>query len=1074
MHPAIPVGTGPLAPEDVVAVARDGRPVRLTDESVAAMERARTVVDDLAAASTPAYGISTGFGALATRHIPEEKRAQLQRSLVRSHAAGSGPEVEREVVRALMLLRLSTLATGHTGIRVETAQLLADLLSHGITPVVHEYGSLGCSGDLAPLSHCALALMGEGPVRDAAGTLMPAAEALAAAGLAPVELAAKEGLALINGTDGMLGMLVMAIADLRRLLRTADVAAAMSVEGQLGTDRVFAADLQALRPHPGQALSAANLVALLDGSGVVASHRGPDCNRVQDAYSLRCSPQVHGAARDTVEHAALVAGRELASAVDNPVVLPDADGGPRVESNGNFHGAPVGYVLDFLAIVAADVASISERRTDRFLDKSRNHGLPPFLAGDPGVDSGHMIAQYTQAAIVSELKRLAVPGLGRLHPLQRDAGGPRVDGLVGRAQAAALGRRADPGGRGRGAHRRPGARPARPPGAVAGHRRRRPPAARGGHRGPRPRPPPRPRDRDRRRAGPVRCRPQSRRRSDRRAAMNHRLPIHAAHGTALTARSWQTEAPLRMLMNNLDPDNAERPEDLVVYGGTGKAARSWEAYDALVRTLETLGDDETMLVQSGKPVGVMRTHEWAPRVLIANSNLVGDWANWEEFRRLEDLGLTMYGQMTAGSWIYIGTQGILQGTFETFAAIADKRFGGTLAGTITLTAGLGGMGGAQPLAVTMNDGVAICVEVDQARITRRIEHRYLDEQADSVEDAVRRAVAARDERRPLSIGLLGNAAEVFPLLLEMGAPLDIVTDQTSAHDPLSYLPVGVAVEDWADAAARDPDGFTKDAQASMAAHVRAMVELQDAGAEVFDYGNSIRDEARKGGYDRAFEFPGFVPAYIRPLFCEGRGPFRWAALSGDPADIAATDRAILELFPAEESVQNERLHKWITMAGERVAFQGLPARICWLGQGERHLAGLKFNEMVASGELKAPVVIGRDHLDCGSVASPYRETESMLDGSDAIADWALLNALVNTASGATWVSIHHGGGVGMGRSIHAGQVCVADGTDLAAQKIERVLTNDPAMGVIRHVDAGYDRAAEVAAERGVRIPMAEG
>ncbi len=549
---------------------------------------------------------------------------------------------------------------------------------------------------------------------------------------------------------------------------------------------------------------------------------------------------------------------------------------------------------------------------------------------------------------------------------------------------------------------------------------------------------------------------------------NPRLPIHAARGTELTARSWQTEAPLRMLMNNLDPENAERPEDLVVYGGTGKAARSWEAYDALVRTLTTLGDDETMLVQSGKPVGVMRTHEWAPRVLIANSNLVGDWANWEEFRRLEDLGLTMYGQMTAGSWIYIGTQGILQGTFETFAAVADKRFGGTLAGTITLTAGLGGMGGAQPLAVTMNDGVCICVDVDQARITRRIEHRYLDEQADDVEDAVARAVAARDERRPLSIGLLGNAAEVFPRLLEIDAPIDIVTDQTSAHDPLSYLPLGVSVEDWPDAADRDPDGFTKDAQASMAAHVRAMVEFQDKGAEVFDYGNSIRDEARKGGYDRAFEFPGFVPAYIRPLFCEGRGPFRWAALSGDPADIAATDRAILELFP-----DNERLHKWIKMAGERVHFQGLPARICWLGYGERHLAGLKFNEMVASGELKAPLVIGRDHLDCGSVASPYRETEAMLDGSDAIADWAILNALVNTASGATWVSFHHGGGVGMGRSLHAGQVCVADGTDLAAQKIERVLTNDPGMGVIRHVDAGYDRASEVAADRDVRIPMSE-
>ncbi len=553
------------------------------------------------------------------------------------------------------------------------------------------------------------------------------------------------------------------------------------------------------------------------------------------------------------------------------------------------------------------------------------------------------------------------------------------------------------------------------------------------------------------------------------AETNPRLPIRAARGTELTARSWQTEAPLRMLMNNLDPENAERPEDLVVYGGTGKAARSWEAYDALVRTLTTLADDETMLVQSGKPVGVMRTHAWAPRVLIANSNLVGDWANWEEFRRLEDLGLTMYGQMTAGSWIYIGTQGILQGTFETFAAIGDKRFGGTLAGTITLTAGLGGMGGAQPLAVTMNGGVAICVDVDQSRITRRIDHRYLDVQADSVEHAVQLAVEARDAGTALSIGVLGNAASVFPALLSSGAPIDIVTDQTSAHDPLSYLPVGISFEDWHAAAAADPVEFTRRARESMAVHVRAMVEFADAGAEVFDYGNSIRDEARKGGYDRAFAFPGFVPAYIRPLFCEGKGPFRWAALSGDPEDIRKTDEAILELFP-----ENARLHTWIRMAQDRVHFQGLPARICWLGYGERHLAGLRFNEMVASGELSAPIVIGRDHLDCGSVASPYRETEAMLDGSDAIADWALLNALVNTASGATWVSIHHGGGVGMGRSIHAGQVCVADGTALAAEKIERVLTNDPGIGVIRHVDAGYDRAVEIAEERDVRIPMREG
>jgi urocanate hydratase len=553
--------------------------------------------------------------------------------------------------------------------------------------------------------------------------------------------------------------------------------------------------------------------------------------------------------------------------------------------------------------------------------------------------------------------------------------------------------------------------------------------------------------------------------------------VRAPRGTELTARSWQTEAPLRMLMNNLDPDNAERPDDLVVYGGTGKAARSWPAYDAIVRTLETLADDETLLVQSGKPVGVLRTHEWAPRVLIANSNLVGDWASWEEFRRLEDLGLTMYGQMTAGSWIYIGTQGILQGTFETFAAVADKfaaagrhgQSGGSLAGTITLTAGLGGMGGAQPLAVTMNDGVAICIECDESRIERRLEHRYLDVRASSLDEALRLAVEARDERRPLSVGVHGNAADMVPALLAQGAPIDIVTDQTSAHDPLYYLPSGVAFEDWGALREKDPAGLTERARESMARHVEAMVGFMDAGAEVFDYGNSIRAEATKARACRAFDIPGFVPAYIRPLFCEGKGPFRWAALSGDPADIEATDRAILELFP-----DNERLRRWITMAGEKVSFQGLPARICWLGYGERHLAGLKFNEMVRTGELKAPVVIGRDHLDAGSVASPYRETEGMLDGSDAIADWPLLNALVNTASGASWVSIHHGGGVGMGRSIHAGQVCVADGTDLAAQKIERVLTNDPGMGVIRHVDAGYDRALEVAAERGVRIPMQEG
>jgi urocanate hydratase len=545
-------------------------------------------------------------------------------------------------------------------------------------------------------------------------------------------------------------------------------------------------------------------------------------------------------------------------------------------------------------------------------------------------------------------------------------------------------------------------------------------------------------------------------------------PVRAARGTTLTAKSWTTEAPLRMLMNNLDPENAERPDDLVVYGGTGKAARDWKSFDAMVRTLTTLEKDETMLVQSGRPVGVMRTHEWAPRVILANSNLVGDWATWPEFRRLEHLGLTMYGQMTAGSWIYIGTQGILQGTHETFAAVADKRFNGTLVGTLTLTGGAGGMGGAQPLAVTMNGGVCLLVDVDGTRLQRRVEHRYLDAVATNIDEAISRCLAAKRDRTALSVGLVGNCATVAPELLRRGVEIDVVTDQTSAHDPLSYLPEGVTLADWHDYAERKPEEFTDRARASMAKHVQAMVEFQDGGAEVFDYGNSIREEARLGGCDRAFEFPGFVPAYIRPLFCEGKGPFRWAALSGSPQDIYKTDKAIMDLFP-----DNDRLQKWIRAAGEKVAFQGLPARICWLGYGERDVAGLKFNEMVASGKLEAPIVIGRDHLDAGSVASPYRETESMADGSDAIADWPLLNALINTASGATWVSIHHGGGVGIGRSIHAGQVCLADGTALAAEKLARVLTNDPAMGVIRHVDAGYEIAERVAAERGVRVPMRE-
>lgn len=545
-------------------------------------------------------------------------------------------------------------------------------------------------------------------------------------------------------------------------------------------------------------------------------------------------------------------------------------------------------------------------------------------------------------------------------------------------------------------------------------------------------------------------------------------PVIAPRGTELSCANWQIEAPYRMLQNNLDPDVAERPDDLVVYGGTGRAARSWDAYDAMLRTMRTMKPDETMLVQSGKPVGVFRTHEWAPRVLLANSNLVGDWATWDEFRRLEQMGLTMYGQMTAGSWIYIGTQGILQGTYECFAEIARRKFNGTLAGTITLTAGLGGMGGAQPLAVTMNDGVALCIDIDAWRVNRRVETRYLDEVADSLEDAVARCIKAKAEKRRLSVGVVGNAADMFPKLLQMGFPADIVTDQTSAHDPLSYMPNDLSDDAAQEMLKNNPEEFIRRSRAAMAAHCQAMVGFMDAGAEVFDYGNSLRREAQLGGYDRAFDYPGFLPAYIRPLFCEGRGPFRWVALSGDPADIAATDKAVLEEFPDDDG-----LHKWMRLAKERVAFQGLPARICWLGYGERHRLGLRFNEMVRKGQLKAPIVIGRDHLDSGSVASPYRETEAMIDGSDAIADWPLLNALVNTAAGATWVSIHHGGGVGIGRSIHAGMVAVADGTDLAAEKLSRVLLSDPGMGVIRHADAGYQRAIDVADERGVRLPMRE-
>ncbi|MGH9169816.1 MAG: urocanate hydratase [Acidimicrobiales bacterium] len=553
--------------------------------------------------------------------------------------------------------------------------------------------------------------------------------------------------------------------------------------------------------------------------------------------------------------------------------------------------------------------------------------------------------------------------------------------------------------------------------------------------------------------------------TDARPADHGARLVRAPHGTDRSCRGWPQEAALRMLMNNLDPDVAERPDDLVVYGGSGRAARSWQAFDTIVATLRDLGDDETLLVQSGKPVGVFTTHEWAPRVLIANSLLVPDWATPAEFRRLEAKGLTMYGQMTAGSWIYIGTQGILQGTYETFGAVAKSRFGGTLAGRIVLTAGLGGMGGAQPLAVTMNGGVAVCVEVDPLRAERRLQTRYVDAVVTSTDEAVALATDAARDRRPLSVALIGNAAEVLPQLLAADFPADIVTDQTSAHDPISYVPAGLSLSEASDLRERDVDDYVRRSKASMTTHVEAMVGFLDKGAEVFDYGNGIRAEAQAEGYERAFAYPGFVPAYIRPLFCEGLGPFRWAAMSGDPRDIGTTDKAVIAEFPEAEDVV-----RWLRTAEDKVEQQGLPARICWLGYKERHRAGLRFNDLVASGEVAAPIVIGRDHLDSGSVASPYRETEAMADGSDAIADWPILNALLNCASGASWVSVHHGGGVGIGRSIHSGTVVVADGTELSARKVERVLTNDPGTGVMRHADAGYDQARETARRRGLWLP----
>ena len=908
-------------------------------------------------------------------------------------------------------------------------------------------------------------------MRDAAGELVPAADALGAASITPLELREKEGLALINGTDGMLGMLLLALHDLSVLLDTADAAAAMSIESQLGTDAVFAADLMALRPQVGQAASAANLRAFLADSAIMASHRDPAvCTRVQDAYSLRCSPQVHGAARDTVDYARTIAFRELASAVDNPVITNDG----RVESNGNFHGAPVAYVLDFLAIAVADVASISERRTDRALDPARSHGLPPFLAHEVGVDSGLMIAQYAAAGIVSELKRLAVPasvdsipssamqedhvsmGWAAARKLRRGIDGlARVLAIEVLTAARALDLRAplQPGpataavrdlvrtvvdGPGPDRHLSPemeavtalvasGAvraaalrRRRRSADAVyerswsrRGRRRRRKPFANG---------PGRDEMTD---TTDTASRPRRARRRAHREELGRRGRQAHAHEQPRSRGRRAPRGPRRLRRHRqgraqLGGVRRDRPH--------ARRARARRDAPRAVR-------------QAGRRVpharvGAARAHrELEPR------GGLGDVARVPPPRGARPHDVRADDRRILDLHRHPGhPAGHLR---DVRGGRAPRSVGTPSTGTLTLTGGCGGMGGAQPLAVTMNGGAVLIVDVDESRLARRVEHGYLDEYTTDLDEAIARVVAAKAAGEALSVGVVGNAAEVFPELLPRGTPIDIVTDQTSAARP-ARLPAGGHRRRGlaAEAASRDPEGFTDRARGrAWRSRWRAMVGFQDAGAAVFDYGNSIRREAELGGFDRAFEFPGFVPAYIRPLFAEGKGPFRWVALSGDPEDIAKTDRAVKELFPEDAA-----LHRWLEKAGEKVHFEGLPARICWLGYKERHLAGLKFNEMVASGELAGPIVIGRDHLDAGSVASPYRETEAMADGSDAIADWPLLNALLNTASGAAWVSIHHGGGVGIGRSIHAGQVTVADGTALAAEKLERVLTNDPGTG----------------------------
>ena len=1070
-----------LTIEDVVAVAKaDQVSLCLSESAKESILRGSLAVQEIVSKgggkTSSVYGINTGFGAFRNKHIPESDSQQLQTNLLRSHAAGVGKPLDQDVVRAMMLIRANTLASGYSGCRLETVDLLLKMIERGVHPIVPRQGSLGASGDLAPLAHMSLVIIGEGRamVKD---RIMSGAEALSLVGLRPREhLEAKEGLALTNGTAMMTAMGCLAVVEAENCANVANIVGALSLEALNGTASALDARIHYARPHPNQVQTARQLREILWGSDFLRINLDED---PQDAYSLRCMPQVHGACADVIDKAREVVTIELNSATDNPLIFVENSGdknsSPVAISGGNFHGEPLALAFDHLSLAMTELGNISERRLNRITDAASNNNiLPPFLTEQGGLNSGFMLTQYTSSALASENKALCWPASCDSIPnLVEDhvSNGPisirqarrviqNLENILGievlaAAQAVEF-RQRELG---------PEAKLGKGTAAAFSLIRAHIPFL----------------DTD------VEMAPLMAKAAELvnsgvlgktvRRALSHTgsiIPVgtnsqdRSPAGTMLThCKGWQQEAAYRMLLNNLDPDVAEDPDNLIVYGGTGKAARNKESLNAILKALQTLEDEETLLVQSGKPVGIVRSHRDAPRVLIANSNLVPAWATWDHFRDLERKGLTMYAQMTAGSWIYIGTQGILQGTYETLAELARQHFKGSLEGKLVLTGGLGGMGGAQPSAITMNRGVALCVEVDRNRAQRRIATNYLDRLTEDLDEAISWCKEATSKKEALSVGLIANAADVFPTLLARSIIPDVVTDQTSAHDELNgYVPNGMSYAEALRLRKSDPENYKKHSLAAIVEQVHAMVGFKEQGAVVFDYGNNIRGQAQKGGYKDAFSFPGFVPAFIRPQFCRGRGPFRWVALSGDPNDITVTDEAVKTLFP-----NDERLHRWIDQAQKKVKFQGLPARICWLGIGEREKFGVLLNDLVAQKKVSAPIVIGRDHLDSGSVASPNRETESMKDGSDTIADWPLLNAMINAVNGATWVSIHHGGGVGIGNSIHAGQVIVADGTPEAEARLRRVLNSDPFMGIIRHVDAGYEEAEQTAREHNLKIPM---